>query len=107
MGAWVAQLVKRPTSSWVMLALRGFKPLVGLCADSLEPGVCFRLFVSLSLCPSPTHILSLLLSKKKGGGGTRDNAVLCCPPLPNQAPAHGTGKQPGQDARSHWREPRQ
>lgn len=29
------------------------------------------------------------------------------PPLPNQAPAHGTGKQPGQDARSHQREPRQ
>ena len=63
MGAWVAQLVKRPTSSWVMLALRGFKPHVGLCADSLEPGVCFRLFVSLSLCPSPVHALSHSVAK--------------------------------------------
>ena len=36
-----------------------FKPHVGLCADSSEPGVCFRLCVFLSLCPFPTHALSL------------------------------------------------
>ena len=29
------------------------------CADSSEPGVCFRFCVSLSLCPSPACSLSL------------------------------------------------
>ena len=33
----------------------GFKPCIWLCADSLEPGGCFRSCVSLSVCPSPTH----------------------------------------------------
>ena len=40
-----------------------FEPLVRLCADSLEPGACFRFWVSLSLWPSPTHALSLSVSK--------------------------------------------
>ena len=31
------------------LAVCGFEPHVGLCADSLEPGACFRFCVSLSL----------------------------------------------------------
>ena len=35
-----------------------FKPCVGLCADSSEPGACFRFFDSLSFCSSPTHTLS-------------------------------------------------
>ena len=39
-----------------------FKPHVGLCADSSEPGACFRFCVSLSLCPNPLA-LSLSLSK--------------------------------------------
>ena len=41
----------------------GFEPHVGLCADSSEPGGCFRFCVSLSLCPSPVHVLSLSVSK--------------------------------------------
>ena len=41
------------------LTIREFEPRVGLCADSSEPGTCFGFCVSLSLCPSPTHALSL------------------------------------------------
>ena len=41
------------------LAVREFQPHVRLCADSSEPGACFRFCVSLSLFPSPTHALSL------------------------------------------------
>ena len=47
-GAWVAQLVKR-LSSGHDLSVRGFKPCVGLCADSSKPGACFGFWVSLSL----------------------------------------------------------
>ena len=39
-------------------ALRGFESQVGLCADSSEPGACFRSCVSLSLCLSPACTLS-------------------------------------------------
>ena len=49
----------RLRSSWV----RGFEPRVGLCADSLDPEACFGFCVSLSLCPSSPHTLSLSLSK--------------------------------------------
>ena len=38
--------------------VREFKPHVGLCADSSEPGPCLGFCVSLSLCPSPTGTLS-------------------------------------------------
>ena len=41
-----------------------FEPRVRLCADSPEPGACFRFCVSLSLCPSPACILSLSVSQK-------------------------------------------
>ena len=44
------------------LTVREFEPRVGLCADCSEPGACFRFCVSLSLCPSPAHALSLCLS---------------------------------------------
>ena len=40
------------------LAVREFEPHVGLCADSSEPGACFRFCVSLSLT-LPVHALSL------------------------------------------------
>ena len=56
-GAWVAQLVKRPTSAQVMIS--HFEPRIRLCADSSEPGACFRFCVSLALCPSPARTLSL------------------------------------------------
>ena len=45
-----------------------FEPRVGLCADSSEPGTCFRFCVSLSLCPSPAHALSLSVSKINNRG---------------------------------------
>ena len=45
------------------LMVRGFEPHMGLCADRSEPGACFGFCVSLSLCPSPVHALSLSLSK--------------------------------------------
>ena len=44
------------------LTVRRFGPRVGLCADSSEPGACFRFCVSLSLCLFPSHTLSLSLS---------------------------------------------
>ena len=40
-----------------------FKPRVGLCADSSEPGACFRSCVSLSLCLSLACSLFLSLSQ--------------------------------------------
>ena len=46
------------------LAVCGFEPRVRLCADRSEPGTCFGFCVSLSLCPSPAHALSLSLSVK-------------------------------------------
>ena len=55
-GTWVAQSVKRPTSA------QG--PRVLPCADSSEPGTCFRFCVSLSPCPSPIRTLSLSVSQK-------------------------------------------
>ena len=39
--------------------MRGFEPRIGLCADSSEPGACLGFCVSLALCPSPAHALSL------------------------------------------------
>ena len=36
-----------------------FKPHLRLCADSSEPGTCFRLCVCLSLSAPPLHALSL------------------------------------------------
>ena len=41
------------------LTVCGFKPHLGLCADSPEPGTCFGFCVSLSLCPPPLLILCL------------------------------------------------
>ena len=65
-GAWVAQLVKHPTSAQVMISLlMSLSPTLGsLCADSSEPGACFGFCVSLSLCPCPAHTLSLSPSQK-------------------------------------------
>ena len=65
-GAWVAQ---SDFSLGHDLAVPEFKPLMGLCADSSEPGACFRFCLSLSLslslsAPPPTHSLSLSLPLK-------------------------------------------
>ena len=73
------------------LAVCEFEPCVGLCADSSEPGACFRFCVSLSLGPSPAHAPSLSVSeinktlkklkKKKRTGSLSDRwrkeASLC------------------------------
>ena len=45
------------------LVVREFEPRVRLWADGSEPGACFRFCVSLSLCPSPVHALSLSVPK--------------------------------------------
>ena len=45
------------------LAVREFEPRVRLWTDGSEPGACFRFCVSLSLCPSPVHVLSLSVPK--------------------------------------------
>ena len=62
-GAWVAQ------SPWfgsghVLLQFRGFKPCIGLCAGSMEPA-WDSLSLSLSLCPTPTHAVSVCLKINK------------------------------------------
>ena len=46
------------------LTVCGFEPYIGLYADSSESRACFWSCVSLSLCPSPAHALSLPLSLK-------------------------------------------
>ena len=63
-GAWVAQLVKRPTLAQVMISwLVSSSPTLGsvLTAQSLEPALI--LCLPLSLCPSPARALSLYFSK--------------------------------------------
>ena len=45
------------------LAVCEFEPRVRLWAVGSEPGACFRFCVSLSLCPSPVHALSLSVPK--------------------------------------------
>ena len=49
-GAWVAQ---SNFASGHYLTVGGFKPRIGLSADTSEPGACFRFCISLSLSPSP------------------------------------------------------
>ena len=46
------------------LMVHEFEPHIGLCADSSDPGACFGFCVSLSLCLSLHHSLSLCLSQK-------------------------------------------
>ena len=66
-GAWVVQLVERPTSAQVMiLRVHEFKPRLSLATVSAEPP--FRSSVALSFCPSPTCALSLSLKVNKHGG---------------------------------------
>ena len=64
-GNWVAQSATHPTlgfSSGHDLPVRGFEPRVGVCADSSEPGACFRFCVSFSLSLPPL-VFCLCLSK--------------------------------------------
>ena len=62
-GSWVAQAIKRPTSTRVViLQFVSSSPVSGsvLMAQSLEPRWDS---VSSSLCPSPAHALSLSVSQ--------------------------------------------
>ena len=58
-GTWVAQLVECMTLAQIMIACHGFKPHVGLGADSTEPDLD-----SLSPSLSNPPPLSLCLSLK-------------------------------------------
>ena len=62
-GAWVARSVKRPTlgfGSGLDLAVRGFEPCVGLCADGTGPA-----WDSLSLLLPHSCCVSLKTKKLK------------------------------------------
>ena len=63
-NAWVAQPVDHPTPAQVMIRSVSSSPVSGsvLTAWSLEPA-SDSVSSSLSLCPSPTHALSLSVSK--------------------------------------------
>ena len=61
---WLHRLSIRSSGSGHYLTAHGFEPSVRLCADSSQPGACFGFCVSLSLCPSPTHVLSPSLKNK-------------------------------------------
>ena len=54
-GAWVAQLVELPTSAQVMISRS--------LSSSPMWGSVLTAQISLSLCPSPVHALSLSVSK--------------------------------------------
>ena len=60
-GAWVAQLVKRPTldlCSGYDLTVLGFEPHIELCADGVEPAWDLSL-----LSAPPLLVLSLKINK--------------------------------------------
>ena len=67
-GTCVTQLVKCPSSTQVMISLfLSLSPVLGsvVTAQSLEPvSDSVSPSLSLSLCPSPTHVLSLSLKNK-------------------------------------------
>ena len=63
-GTWVAQSVESDFGSGHDLVVPEFEPRIRLCADSSEPGACFRFCVPLPLCPSPARTLSLSLKNK-------------------------------------------
>ena len=59
-GAWVALMIKRPTSAQVMISqFMGLSPTSGSVLTAQSGGACFGFCVSLSLCPVPAHALSL------------------------------------------------
>ena len=66
-GAWMAQLVKRPTlnfGSGQDLTVPEFQSYVGLCADSVESAWdSLSLSLSLSLSAPPPLMLSLPINK--------------------------------------------
>ena len=61
----------------IPLMVCGFEPHVRLYADSSEPGVSFGFCVSLPLCPSPAHAVSLLLSKINIKKKKKEKILIC------------------------------
>ena len=60
----MAQFVGHPTLAQVMIPRSvSSSPILGSVLDSSESGACFGFCVSLSLCPSLAHALSLSPSK--------------------------------------------
>ena len=57
-GAWVTL----DFHSGHDLTVQEFEPHIGICADGAEPAWDA---LSLSLCPSPAHVISLSLSNNK------------------------------------------
>ena len=63
---WLSRLSLR---LWLRSWSCGFvssSPSIELCANSSEPGACFRFCVSRSLCSFPTHTLSTRLPVTSG-----------------------------------------
>ena len=59
-GAWVAQSVEHPTSAQVMISLPvSSSPESDSVLTAQSLGARFGFCVSLSLCPSSTHVLSI------------------------------------------------
>ena len=59
-GIWEALSLKRPTLAQVMISqFVGSSPASGSVLTAQGAGACFGFCVSLSLCPSPAHALSL------------------------------------------------
>ena len=77
----MAQSVKRLTSAQIMvLQLVGSSPTSGSGLTAQESGGCFGCWVFLSLCPSPTHTLSVSFYHKN----KRFNYFTLPPPLLSQ-----------------------
>ena len=71
----MAQSVERPNSAQVMISKFLSSGPESDYADSSEPGACFRFCISLSLCPSPVHALSLKNNVKKLKKSVEKNAA--------------------------------
>ena len=64
-GAWVAWSVKRPTSAQVMISQSVSSSPASGSVLTAQTGAYFGVCVSLFLCPSPVHAVSLTVSKIK------------------------------------------
>ena len=75
-GTRVAQSVQHQTL--VQITVHGFKPQIGLCADSSEPRTCFGFCVSLSLLLPCSCSLSLSLSLSLKNKHLKNTFIMLC-----------------------------
>ena len=77
-SAWVAQSIERPTLAWVVIS-RFVSWSPRLAAVSAEPA-SDPLSASLSLCPSPTHAVSVskINEKIKNNVHSLPSVPICC-----------------------------